>query len=382
MNAYVMHREESRGARSAWARVSLLLAACLAFPGCGYIADDDQKIIAKWDNEVFRRADMDRVLRKMTDEERPLIQTKGDLLRALNKHVDDQVKKAAVKQLRAENKLEPRRDAAREAYFKKFPEYRTVYEIQDPAAVEMTQADLNALKEAIELGIDDEEEKLMLDDAVLVMARDAFQEGAITLTDDEFAGEYRMRESELVQFESIEFLALRFPADMPNAVSVAAEARRRIDAGETFDQVAGPYAEKDPSLALRSEFENNPNVPKFREFWEMATGAKKGDIIGPIYLPPHELAKADATGKIVATKMKMPGAHLVFEVLEYTPARTKTLKEAKPVLAQGLKVRKMMARLREQHSVNIYEENLWNPEGYGNQFKDTMIKTTVDDSPK
>ncbi len=367
--------DSTRGLLPGWVILVLMTGAGLAIQGCGYIADDDQKIIAKWDDETFRRADMKRVLRKMTDEERPLIQTKGDLLRAVGKHVDDQIKKSAVKQLRAGNKLEPRRDAAREAYFKKFPEYRTVYEIQDPAAVEMTQADLNALKEAIELGIDDEEENLMLDDAVLVMAREAVQNGTLTVGEDEYGAEYRMREGELVQFESIEFLALQFPADKPNAVAEAAEARRRIDAGETFDQVAGPYAEKDPSMALRSGFENNPSVPKFREFWEMATGAKKGDIIGPIYLPPHELAKVDAAGKMVAAKM--PGAHLVFEVLEHTPARTKTLEEARPALAQDLFLRKMMAQLREQHGVEILEENFWNPEGYGDQFKDTMIKTTV-----
>ena len=380
MNVHLPRRRRSGGSRPRRALLFLAMFAGLIGPGCGYIADDDQKIIAKWDNEIFRRADMKRELRKMTDEDRPLIQTRGDLSRAVNAHVDGKVKKAAVKQLRAENKLEPRREPAREAYFKKCPEYRTVYEIQDPAAVEMTQPELNALKEAIELGIDDEEEKLMLDDAVLVMAREAFQAGTLTLSDDEFAQEYRLREAELVQFESIEFLALRFLTDMPNAVATAAEARRRIEAGESFDQIAGPYAEKDPSMVLRSGFENNPDVPKFREFWDMATGANKGDIIGPIYLPPHELAKVDASGKMVAAKM--PGAHLVFEVLEHTPARTKTMEEARPVLAQDLFVRKMMARLREQHGVEILEENLWNPEGFGDQFKGTMIKTTVDPLPK
>ncbi len=71
----------------------------------------------------------------------------------------------------------------------------------------------------------------------------------------------------------------------------------------------------------------------------------------------------------------MPAAFLVLEVIAHEPERQKTLEEATNELATAILRHKVMERLRAEHGVQVYPENLPNPAGYGDQYKEYVIDT-------
>lgn len=349
------------------------LVLLVAGSGCGWIADKNRIIVANIDDEPIRRGDLKRILREMSDAERPLVQNRGDLLRALNKYIDDRIKSDLVAELRAEKKISVPREVAKESYLQKHPEDRNIFAIQDPAALDLSQAGLEAVKAGVEFKIDDEEELLLREQAIMYRVQEALRAGTLIITDDEFEQEYSFRKDDLKNFEQIEFLGIRFPTTLPDATAEAAAARRLIDQGQSFDRVAEFYASRDPAFVLRSGFENNPASDKFRTFWSQVSGCKKGQILGPVYLPYHELVRLAEDG--TPQSIPMPGAHFVFEVLEHTPESRKTLEQAKPDLAPAILYRKIVERMRRERGVAIYEDKLPDPSGLGDQFKDSFIKT-------
>ena len=82
---------------------------------------------------------------------------------------------------------------------------------------------------------------------------------------------------------------------------------------------------------LESEIENNPALEKFKGFWQTASGAEVGEIIGPIYLPQYQRLVPGPDGK--AQVQNMPDAFIILKVLEHEPARPLTLEEARPMIA-------------------------------------------------
>ena len=71
-------------------RLACLLALALAM-GCGMIADKDRIKVAKINDRYITRGDLYKVIREMPDAERD-IRTKGDMLRVLNRHIDELIK--------------------------------------------------------------------------------------------------------------------------------------------------------------------------------------------------------------------------------------------------------------------------------------------------
>lgn len=355
-----------------------LLAGCLScallLPACGWLADKDRIVIAKVDGQPIRRGDLKRLLRDMSDEERPLIQNKGDLLRTLNRHIDTRIRAAEVEELRGQDAIQVDRELARRIYFAKNPEYAKIFAIQDPSVLDLTEGDLVALRADVEFGIDEEEERLLREQAVAYRAQEALAAGALTIGEEEFQVEYAFRKGGLMNFEMIEFIAVSFPRSMFDATSRAADIRRRADAGESFREIAEGIAKEDPEFVLRTTFQNNPSKQKFRTFWNTAAGAEKGDILGPLFLPDYELVAIPSPGAPEQV-VRRPAAYVVLQVLAHVPETPKTLEQAKPDLAPIILMGKMMERLRVQHGVEVYEDKLWNPAGFGDQFKDYLIRT-------
>jgi len=60
--------------------------------GCGMIADKDRIKVAKINDRYITRGDLYKVIREKPDAERPDIRTKGDMLRVLNRHIDELIK--------------------------------------------------------------------------------------------------------------------------------------------------------------------------------------------------------------------------------------------------------------------------------------------------
>jgi len=342
------------------------LLALVATTGCGYIADKDRIKIAKFNDRYITRGELAKSIREMPDDERPIVRNKGDLLRALNDYIDGLIKlplgEEMELQMEAQGKKLVSREIAQQRYFQQHTDDSSaaMYFAQDPEAVGMTASQLEMEKQRIDLEIDRLLERLRGEAAVAYRAIEAFKKGDLTITQEEYQQEYNVRKEELKKLEWMRFWAFRFPAETPNSETAAANVRKRLDAGESFEKLVEEYAAKDPNLVLSSEIENNPGLAKFQGFWMNASGSQKGDIIGPVFLPEYQImAGADAQGRRAVKNM--PAAYLVLQVLDHRPETALTLDEAKPALAPSILVAKMMKKLREENGVEIYEKSLPDP---------------------
>jgi PPIC-type PPIASE domain len=350
--------------------VAVLLGSAAVLAGCSKLADPNQIIIAKYQGENIRRADIKRVLREMTDEERPLIQSRDDLLKALNDYLDTRIKADVASKLKSAGAIEVPRDLAKQVYYSKHPEFINLDKVDDPSAMNVTEVGLAALQAEVEFGIDDELAKLYEEAAIQYKVSEYIQNRRGIISESELRNEYEVRKDALVQFELIEFDAMRFPA-----AAQAAAVRRRIDAGEDFTTLLEAMYAADPNSVQRSAFENNPANPKFRQFWYTVTGCKKGDIFGPLPLPEHDAMQPGPDGKPV--RKRMPPAYVVLQIQNEVPARPKTFEEAQQELVIPIVYRRVMDALRKEYGIEIYEDKLYRPEGYGDQYKNAIIKTNI-----
>lgn len=343
----------------------------IALTGCGFIADKDRIKIAKLKGQdgaerYVTRGDLFKVIREMPDDERPTIRNKGDLLRVLNSYIDQQIKlplaDGVEAELKAQGKALASRETAMQRYFKLHDDdnYAQIYRLQNADQLGMSEAQLIALKQEIDLGIDRVYDLMRCDNAVAYRSIADFKGGALKLVDADFEKEFAVRKDELKKLEWMQFRAIRFPVDMAKSETEAATVRKRLDAGETFDALKTEYAARNPEFVIKSEIENNPNLERFRGFWLDASESKKGDIIGPIYLPEYQaMGNPDAQGR--ASVRNMPAAYLVLQVINHRPETAMTLQEAKPSLAPSILIAKEMQKLREENGVEIYENKLPNP---------------------
>lgn len=339
--------------------LALAVAAALV-GGCGYITDKDRIKIARIGDEFITRGDFARILREMPDEERPAIHTRGDLRSALENHLNDVIKESKGLELQQEGKIEVPREAARGAYFQQHPEHRQVMEIRDASVMDISQEELETLKLEVELAIDRMEDRLLAEYAIGYLGQQALRNNTVEITDAQFEREYNVRKESLKTLEQMDFIAIRFPASMEDAPGRAAEVRRRLDQGETMGELVAEFRSTNPELVFESSIENNPEAPKFRGFWMTASGAEEGDIIGPVFLPSYQLMAVDQSGQ--ARVREMPEAYLVLQVQEHEPEQIKSLEEAKPELAPSIVYAEMMKRLREEEGVEVFEENLPDPQ--------------------
>jgi hypothetical protein len=381
------------GQRGGWAAALGCLALVMIGLGCGRIGDPDRIRIAKIDGEYITRSDLLKLLRDMGDKERPQINNKGDYLRVLNQYIDARIKLPLGKQLAEEGKIKIPREAAREQFFKQSgddeEQLRNMWAMEVPASGEitplmkvydLTPESISGMKVFIEQETDSMLERLQADEAVAYLAVEDFKKGGLKIDPAELEREYRLRKDSFKKLEWMKFVALRFPAALPDAASQAAHISDRLNAGETFDDIVrGVLAQREMSVlrpeaqavtVMESEIENNPELVRFKGFWSAASGAQPGEIIGPVYLPDYQQIAQDAQGR--STTIAMPSAYIIFKVLEQRPESTLTLEEATPMLAPPILVARKMAQLREEHGVEIYEDKLPDPMQFRDEFSNPM----------
>jgi hypothetical protein len=352
----------------------LFLAGLLA-AGCGMIADKDRIVIARAGGENITRGDLFRIIREMDDRERPNIRNKGDLLRVLNAHLDEQIKLPLGRELDASLAPEERERylaLAREQVFRENEEmnYRAVYAMEPPADGQPTPAmqaynisvlGLRNMKDLIDDQVDTLFEKLMAELALMRLAEQALEAGELDLDRDDLIIEYELRREEFRQYEWIKFDAIRFPNSREGAVA-AAQLREQAAMGGTFDAVLERVAGEMPDrVMLSQEIEHNTDDAKFADFWRDVAGAKPGSVLGPVFLPEHQGIAVHGDQMVSKT---VPSAFLTVKVLDHRPAETLTLDQvlARPdtlrSLAMPVAQAVMMEKLREQRGVEIYEDRL------------------------
>jgi hypothetical protein len=349
--------------------------------GCGQISDPDGIRVAKMDGEYITRGDLKQVIYNMDDVERPKIIIRGDYLRVLNKYIDGKITIALGDQLEKEKKISVPREVAREEFFKQCgddeEQYRNIWTMEPPASGEitplmklydLTPQRMKAMKDIVEQKTDHIVQRMLGERAVEYLAAQDFQAGTITLDQEALEREYRIRKDTLKKFEWMRFQAIRYTAAQSDALQQAARISERLNAGESFETLVTEVQTLQSSAValpgatatiIESEIENNPGLAKFRGFWSQASGAKPGSIIGPIYLPEYQQMSQDSQGR--AKVVNMPDAWLVLKVIEIRPEAEMTIDEAKGTLAPPILVEEEMKRLREQHGVEIYEDQLPDP---------------------
>jgi hypothetical protein len=353
-------------ARVGWAMVGGMVAV---LAGCGWISDKSRLPVATVDGKNITRGDLEKLLYQMEDDERPLIRTQGDLLRELNKHIDRQIKLPLGRQLAQEKKIAVPRELALEQYFQSKGEeaehQRMLYTMDEEAmkaqtalmeTYSLTPQTLRAMKDIVDLSVDEIVEEMQGEAAVQYLAMVAVQEGKIKLDPVALEQEYALRRDELLTFEWMKFDALRFPTSLSNHLELAAEVRRRLDGGESFDALKQEFAQRDANFVVESEIENNPALQRFQGFWQTASGAQVGQVLGPVYMPTYQQISVNEQGQ--QTPVQMPDSYMVLRVLETRPSAPMTLEQATPMLAPTLVVAEQMERLRQEHGVEVFEENL------------------------
>ena len=352
-----------------------LFVFSLLSSGCGFISDKDLIKIAKIDGRYVTRGELTKYLRELSDEDRPYIRNKGDLIKTLNDYVDSQIKlplgKQISAQLASQGKVLVPREQAMTRFFQdnKDNDFAKMYFAKDPKEVGMSDEDLQHLRAMIDTRIDVVQERMNGEEAVKFLGVEDYRNKKMTIRDDEFQQEYSLQKETLKKLETIGFRAIRFPADTPNSTpeADAAAVRKRIDGGEDFDKVFAEYANLNPVYVIESTIENNPASEKFRGFWLTVSGAEPGVLLGPVFLPEYQLAAQNDQG---GTRMEtMPAAYLILKVLTHAPETTMTLDEAKSQLAPSIIVVKEMKKLREDHGVEVYEDKLPDPSLFSDQYR-------------
>lgn len=379
-----MNRYQWIFGRGLWLAVLTASSAWLS-SGCNRIADKDRIEIAKYDDRVITRGDLATMLREMDDSDRPKIRTKTDLRRVLNQYMDRQIKVPLGIQLASEGKIAVNRDQAREAYFKERGDDESMYRQMWAMDVDntseatplmkeynMTPQRIRSFKSLIEDGTDDMVKRMQGDQAVSYLAVEAYKQGGMKVDEDALQTEYDLRKDEFHQLERIHFLGIRVPASTPNALTVAGRVREEIDRGANFELLTADLRARSADAVIESDIENNPTLDRFKGFWESASGAKAGDILGPVYLPEFQSYARDAQGQVKATVM--PEAWVILKVLERFPEHEVSFEEAKPLLIPEILEGQMVGKLRQDHGVQIFEDRLPDPSmsggGTGDPFLD------------
>ena len=341
-----------RATRSACASI------CLAvFIGsCGWIADKDRIRIATFDAKPITRGDFEKVIRNMAPEERPLIRTKGDVRKALQNYLDTLVRNKNAKDLLEQKKIFVPRELA-EAYYR-FRHPEAFIEMTRPEDYNLTQRDVEYMKEEREIKIDEAWQKLQAEEGVRHRIEQAVQNGLVSISDAEFATEFEIRRKELVHFERVAFSGVLVPGGTEESRAAATEIKQKILQGSSPAAISQEYAALNATV-IESVLANDPSKPKYKSFWEQATGAPVGGIVGPVFIQGWTAREQDAQGK--TTERPYSDGMLVFVVTERSDEKPKTLEESKKDLEFNLLYAKMMEQLRTENGVQIFDDKLPDP---------------------
>lgn len=352
-----MLTQSFRGARFA------TLAAVLLVSSCGYIADKDRIKIAMFDGKPVTRGDFDKVLREMSAKERPLIRTKGDMLKAVQDYLDQRVREKNAEELVAANKLHVQRELAEAVLRINEPE--VFFKIENPEDYKMNEADVMYLEKERDYRIDEMVKKLEAEQGVYYRIEEAVAGDTIAISDEEYADEYEIRKPQLMHPERVAFTGVLIPGDSSEIRSKSTEIAKKLREGSAPRDFVGGASAIPGAVLIEAELENDPANLKFAPFWQQAAGAQVNAVIGPIFVRGWTEATEDAQGNV--TQRPYPNGMLVCVVTDRTDQTQKTLEESKPELQRNVLYAKVMQQLRQENGVEIFEDKLADPGMYGNQ---------------
>ena len=349
----------NRAFSGAVARVAALLSLLVALESCGFIANKDRIQIAVLNGKPITRGDFDKVIRDMPPGERPLIRTKGDVRKALQNYLDTEVRNKNAKDLLDQKKIFVPREIAATVLRMNKPEL--FIEMQNPEDYNWNEKDVAYMKEETQIQIDAMWEKLQAEAGVQYRIEQAMKEGLVTITDKEYEDEFAVRQGELKHFERVAFNGILVPGGSPEVRAAGTAIRNKLHANAAVADLVKEF-EGVKAQSIESELENDPKKYKYASFWEQATKAKVGDVVGPIAIKGWVAAETDAQGKTV--EKPYPDGVLVCVVTGRTDETPKTLEESKTDLQYNILYSKIMEQLRTENGVQVFEDKLPDPGVY------------------
>jgi hypothetical protein len=342
------------------ALTALVLVALV--PSCFFIVDKDRIRIANVNGKPVTRGDFDKVLRDMPPKKRPLIRTKGDVLTALQNYLDSLVRRKNAEDLLAQKKFFVPRELAEAVLRMREPEL--FVEIQNPNDYKLKEQDLAYMKQEREIRIDEMLRDLEDEQGVLFRIEQAVQQATIEISEDEYASEFEIRHGELNHPERVAFTGVLIPGTTPEARATATQVSHKLQGGSAPQDLAKEFAGANAQI-IEAELPNDRSNPKFAPFWEQASGAQIGKVVGPIFIQNWTEATQDAQGKV--TQRPYPNGMLTCVVTGRTEQTPKTLEESKPDLQRNILYAKVMDQLRKENGVQIFEDKLPDPGMYDAQ---------------
>jgi PPIC-type PPIASE domain len=351
-------------------RFAVVILVLPVLAGCGILVDKDRIKIARIDDKYVVRGDLNKAIREMPDDEKRIIQTKGDALNFLQEYLDTLIKDIYTDQLLAEEKIHVPREAAAAKFLAMHPEFAAGLNAQQLKELGGGEADQKFWEEEREARIDRELRKMQREYAIGYLISEAVKNGTMPITEEEYAAEYEMRKERLFFPERVVMGGVYFPDTGAEARSDAAQALSRLRSGEKVDEVAKAYVGKGAGV-LRTAIENDARLAeRYRNFWQQASGAQDGSIVGPIYIQGWECVGKNIQGQVV--RERLPKAYLVCVIEERKAPVQKTVEQAKQDLMAPLLYAKMMDELRTKHGVEVYEDKLADPSMHGQKPKATL----------
>lgn len=343
-----------------------LLIVLLGAAGCGLIADTDRLTIAEIGEREITRGDLRMAIREMPPATKPLIRTKGDVRRALENYIDQEIKLDYALDLEAEGKINVPQEIAERVYFMNNRETVDVRQIQDPGLLGMNQQELEAAKAEMQEKIEEMRLDMLREEAMRYRVQQAMATGSIEISQEEYARAYRARKDNLMFPRKAEVTGIVFPASRSESQTLAAEVRRRLEDGEPLDELIDEYDEKG-GVPIETMIPEDSGMPQFRSFWQEAEGQGAGAIIGPVFVEASQTQTTNAQGE--PQQSRTPASFMVARIERIIQPQQKTLEEAKPDLAPAILYTKVVEQLREEYDVEIakYEENFPDPSVYEDQ---------------
>lgn len=322
----VVLTQSFRGAAAAALAVFVLMSSC------GFIADKDRIKIAMLNGKPITRGDFDKVLREMSPKERPLIRTKGDMLKAVQDYLDRRVREQNAEELVAANRLHVPRELAEAVLRINDPE--VFIKIENPEDYKMKEEDLKYFEQEKEIRIDEMVKDLEAEQGVYLRIEQAVAENTIAISDKEYADEFEVRKAQLKHPERVAFTGVLIPGDSSEVRGASTELAKKLKAGASPREFVNGPTPLPGAAIVEAELENDPMKIKFAPFWQQASGANVGDVIGPIFIQGWTEATQDAQGKV--TQRPYPDGMLVCVVTGRTEEMPKTLDESKPELQRNI----------------------------------------------
>jgi hypothetical protein len=335
-------------------KYGLLLAIAFALPKCGILVDEDRVVVATIGDRNITTGELRHAIATIPPEERPSIQTRGDVRMALQEFIDREIKTMLADGLVQEAKIDMPVEEAAQYFFATNPDVPDIRSVTDPAILGMTtDYELDAIKEQLSQSIERTRRKLLNERAMDYYVQAAAASGSLTITNEQWTREFERNRDKLFNPARAKVRVIFVPATSPTAQSDAAQVRTRLGAGESYDTLATELMAARKGAAMATTLTDQGRTGRFAEFWQYVMQAQAGAVIGPLFIPGMAAQGPNTQA--------MPPSFMVCILDQLFPPKEQSFEEAKQFLAPSVLYVEARKKLRQEYAAIIVDKNLPDP---------------------